>query len=157
MLARFNFGNPSFFHQHWFWRYCFGRPQKCANLPNWTGGCARPRMRVAMEVKLLIGALRSSPEIASAPKNPQIPPRRPKWLKMTIDVKKLKKNNRMIIQGPFFGWFNSQVTDLPSSPFLVLLSKGKSSCALPFIPEADRINLFSDRFRRLSFAILTLE
>ena len=44
-----------------------------------------------------------------------------------------------------------------SSPFLILLSKGESSCAMPFIPEADRMNRFSDRFRPSSFAILTLK
>ena len=34
--------------------------------------------------------------------------------------------------------------DLPphlSSPLLVRMSEGESSCALPFIPEADRMNL----------------
>ena len=53
-----------------------------------------------MEVKLLMGALGGPREKASAPKGP---PRGPKWLKITIKVKKLKKINRIINQGPFFG------------------------------------------------------
>ena len=109
------------------WHYCFGRPQKYANLPNWTDGCTRPGKRVAMEGKLLMGALGGSRERARAPISPS---RVPKWLKMPITVKKLKNMNSIINQGPFFGWFHSQVIDLLSSPFLVLLIKGKSSCAL---------------------------
>ena len=117
---------------------------KSVNLLIWTRGCTRPGVRVAMEVKLLMGALWA--------------PRGPKWLKLTKEVEKIcTKWAELKIKVRFFCWFDTQAIDLLSSPFLVLFSKGKSSWALPFIPEGDRMNPFSDPFRRSSFAIHTLK
>ena len=97
--------------QKWWWSKndeSLVRPQKSANLPNWTGGGTTNGGRVALEVKLFIGTLGGPHELPGAPKGP---PRGPKWPKMTITVKKLKKHNRINNQGPFFVWFHSQVMD----------------------------------------------
>ena len=48
------------------WHYYFGRPQKCMNLSNWTGGCTGPGVRIAKVLKLLMGALEVPRENASA-------------------------------------------------------------------------------------------
>ena len=62
--AVFCTGTPHFEWWRWLlWKLNFfvsphiGRPQTSANLLNWTGGSTRPGVRVAIEVKLLIGAL----------------------------------------------------------------------------------------------------
>ena len=52
-----------------------------------------------MEVKLFIGALGCPYELLRALKDPL---RGPKWLKMTIKVKKSKKHNIISNKGPFF-------------------------------------------------------
>ena len=50
-----------------------------------------------MEVKLLMRALGGPYKRAMAPKGPPIgPPRGPKWLKMIIQVKKLKKISKIM-------------------------------------------------------------
>ena len=51
-------------------RLLIGRPQKSVNLPNWTGGCTRHEVRVAIEVKHLIRALGGPREYFGAPKDP---------------------------------------------------------------------------------------
>ena len=40
------------------------------NMPNWTGGCTRHGVRVAMKVKHLMRALGGPKEYPGAPKNP---------------------------------------------------------------------------------------
>ena len=55
--------------------------------------------RAALEAKLLIRALGGPHELPGAPKGP---PRGPKWPKIIITVKKLKKHNRINNQGPFW-------------------------------------------------------
>ena len=47
-----------------------GRPLTSANLLNLTGGSTRPGVRVAIEVKLLIGALGGPQGYLGAPKDP---------------------------------------------------------------------------------------
>ena len=54
--------------------------------PNWTGGCTRHGVRVAIEVKHLMGALGGPHNYLGAPKDP---PGGLKLLKMNI-----KENNR---------------------------------------------------------------
>ena len=44
-------------------------PKKSMNLPNWTGGCTRHEVRVAIEVKHLMRALGGPHEYFGAPKN----------------------------------------------------------------------------------------
>ncbi len=91
------------FHQLWLWRYRFGGPQESANMSNWTDCCTRPRVRVAMEVKLLMGALRATTRELRSQKPPNGPPRGPKWLKMTVEVKKnLRKWAESLIKVRFF-------------------------------------------------------
>ena len=43
------------------------------NLPNWTGGCTRHEVRVAIEVKHLMWALGGPHEYLGAPKPPPLP------------------------------------------------------------------------------------
>ena len=64
--------------QKWWWSKndeSLVRPQKSANLPNWTGGGTTNGGRVALEVKLFIGTLGGPHELPGAPKGP---PRGPK-------------------------------------------------------------------------------
>ena len=56
-------------------------------VPNPTGGSTRPGVWVAIEVKLLIGALGGPQGYLGAPKDP---PRGLKWQKITLKEKKSK-------------------------------------------------------------------
>ena len=56
-------------------------------MPNWTGGSTRHGVRVAIEVKHLMGALGGPHEYLGAPKDP---PGGLKLLKMNIKEKKSK-------------------------------------------------------------------
>ena len=90
---------------YFFWMGGWQTP-KSANLPNWTGGCTRHGVRVAIEIKQLLGALRSPHEWLGALKDP---PQRPKMAKSDHKGEKIKKLNRINNQGPLFGWFHTQV------------------------------------------------
>ena len=69
---------------------CFsGTPQKSTNLPNWTGGETRPGVRLAIEVKHLIGALGGPHERARAEEDLEFCQ---KWPKLTIGREKLTKD-----------------------------------------------------------------
>ena len=52
------------------WCHLIGRPQKSVNLSNWTGGCTRRKVRVAIEVKHLMRALGGPYEYLGASKDP---------------------------------------------------------------------------------------
>ena len=48
----------------------YWQTQKSVNLPNWTGGCIRHEVRVAIQIKHLMGSLEGPHEYLGAPKDP---------------------------------------------------------------------------------------